>query len=120
MTYADDRYSQARRLLAAGHTPGQVAMQTGLPLAAVDRLAGLPTTAERLTGTACAPSGGQYGAGWVVSYPERPEAAVRCGWGLGCARPVMAGGMCAAHEGARPAKGPLPLFALGGRKRRAA
>lgn len=117
---AAEREAHARRLLEAGHSPGQVAMVSGLTLAAVDRLAGLPTTAERLTGTACAPAGGQYGAGWVVSYPERPEAAVRCGWGLGCARPVVAGGMCAAHEGARPAKGPLPLFALGGEKRRAA
>lgn len=48
---AADREARARLLLASGCSAGQVAMQTGMPLAAVDRLAGRPTTVEQLSAT---------------------------------------------------------------------
>lgn len=102
MSDEDDRYDRARHLLGLGVSPGQVAMQTGLQLAAVDRLAGLPTTAERLAGAASPAPDGPHGTGWTVPYRERPEPAVRCAWGLGCTGHVTDGGMCEAHKGARP------------------
>lgn len=103
---AEARERHALALLAAGHSPAQAALMSGMPLGAVDRLAGRPLE----------PVGGVHGTGWVVAARPQSETPPACSWGLGCGGTVVDGGMCERHRGATPVRQAIPLYALKGKK----